>query len=149
MNPPVRDPHHREALWEGIVDGTVDCISTDHAPHTVQEKKEGAPLSAPSGVTGVETMLPLLLTVAAGKWPHPEDHPPISITPERIIELCHTNPNRIFNLEKEEIEEQSQSSIVIVDPEDEWKISASDLHYKCGWTPYEGWQVQGKVEEVL
>src|SRR3989338_8446317 len=71
MNPPLRSKEDQAALWQGIADGTVDCIATDHAPHTLYEKQSGDPLKAPSGVPGVETMLPLLLTVAAGKWPHP------------------------------------------------------------------------------
>jgi dihydroorotase len=162
MNPPLRTRDHQEALWQGIADRTVDCISTDHAPHTKQEKDvtlsstKGDITKIPSGVPGVETMLPLLLTVVNGKWPNPHDnewkivngkwkipssifHFPFSISD--IIRLCFENPNRIFNLGKDRTE------TIAVDLEAEWTIKAADLHSKCGWTPYEGWKVMGKVLE--
>ena len=133
MNPPLRTQEESAALWQGVADGSVDCIATDHAPHTLEEKQTGEPLQAPSGVPGVETMLPLLLTAAHQGM----------ITYERITELCFTNPNRIFRLGKTETEHQ-----VIVDPEAQWTISAQQLHSKCGWTPYEGTNVIGRVVEV-
>lgn len=144
MNPPLRSHEDQEALWEGIADGTVDCISTDHAPHTLSEKTEthGSPLEAPSGVPGVETMLPLLLTVAAGGWPHPHQKKPhaATLSTDDIARLCFTNPNRIFKLEKDPKADQIE-----VDLDTEWVIRASELHSKCGWTPYEGWRVCGKI----
>lgn len=145
MNPPLRSADDRDALWEGIADGTVDCIATDHAPHTLEEKQSGNPLETPSGVPGVETMLPLLLTVAAGEWPHPTDKKVsgFKFQVSDIVRLCFDNPNRIFGLGKE------RRDNVIVDPSVEWEIHADDLHHKCGWTPYEGWKVQGKVIDVL
>lgn len=151
MNPPVRSHKHRMALWQGIADGTVDCIATDHAPHTLEEKKAKDDLSAPSGVPGVETMLPLLLTVAAGQWPHPfEPHPTmVSFKYQDIVRLCVANPSRIFNLGKSEIEEEHAVDILVVDPEAEWELHAADLHSKCGWTPYEGWKVKGKIVKVM
>lgn len=133
MNPPLRPKEEAAALWEGVADGSVDCIATDHAPHTLEEKQTGEPLKAPSGVPGVETMLPLLLTAAHQGM----------ITYDRITELCFENPNRIFRLGKSANETQ-----VIVDPEAEWTITAGQLHSKCGWTPYEGTKVIGKVVEV-
>jgi len=143
MNPPLRTRDEQEALWAGITDGTVDCISTDHAPHTLEEKNCDDPLSAPSGVPGVETMLPLLLTVASGGWPHPtSDRVRIRVRDSDIVKLCFENPNRIFNLGA------SDKLRVEVDTEAEWVIKASELHYKCGWTPYEGWKVKGKITNV-
>lgn len=151
MNPPVRSHKHRAGLWQGIIEGVVDCISTDHAPHTLEEKRTGPELLAPSGVPGVETMLPLLLSIAGGKWPHPTEPwascPPF--TYKDIVRLCMYNPNKIFNLEKNEIEEDKPADIVIIDPDAEWTIEAKNLHAKCGWTPYEGWVVRGKVERVI
>ncbi|MBI3336671.1 dihydroorotase family protein [Candidatus Peregrinibacteria bacterium] len=141
MNPPLRTLDHQEALWGGILDGTIDCIATDHAPHTVEEKKSDHP---PSGVPGVETMLPLLLTVVNGKWPHPLRkirNPEFKI--RNIERLCFENPNKIFGLEKKKDEWQ-----VKVDLDQEWVIHGKDLHSKCGWTPFEGWGVQGKIIEV-
>lgn len=133
MNPPLRSKEEAAELWAGVADGSVDCIATDHAPHTLEEKQTGEPLRAPSGVPGVETMLPLLLTAAHQGM----------ITYDRITELCFENPNRIFRLGKSAEETQ-----VIVDPEQEWTITADQLHSKCGWTPYEGTKVFGKVVEV-
>ncbi len=144
MNPPLRTSDHQEALWAGIEDGTVDCIATDHAPHTIDEKKTDDPLSAPSGVPGVETMLPLLLTVAAGKWPGEQLQPsPYRLSLSKIIRLCFDAPNEIFSLGRKGIEEGSSTPIVIVDPKKERTIGAAALHSKCGWTPYEGWKALG------
>lgn len=155
MNPPLRSYKHRTALWQGIADGTVDCISTDHAPHTLEEKdidaKRVAHLQAPSGVPGVETMIPLLLSVAGGRWPHPaEQHITCpAFAYKDIVRLCLANPNRIFGLGKREIVEDARVDIVVVDPAAEWTIAAADLHYKCGWTPFEGWTVKGRVERII
>ncbi len=151
VNPPIRSPKHRTALWQGIKDGVIDCIVTDHAPHTLAEKNVAEPLQAPGGIPGVETMLPLLLSVAAGKWPHPAE-PHVSCPPftyEDIVRLCVVNPNRIFHLGVSEIEEDKAVDLVIVDPAKQWTIRGAELRTQCGWTPYEGWMVQGKVERVI
>lgn len=142
MNPPLRTHEHQEALWHGIADGVIDCIATDHAPHTLAEKQCPDPLKAPSGVPGVETMLPLLLTVAAGFWPSKKHllPTPYSLSPADITRLCFDNPNRIFRLGK-----SSDDVRITIDPEVEWTIRGKDLHSKCGWTPYEGWGVRGRV----
>lgn len=149
MNPPLRTKEDRDALWFGIADGTVDCISTDHAPHTLEEKRVGDPLSAPSGVPGVETMVPLLLSCVAGVWPHPKGKLPTPLTASVIHRLCFTNPNNIFALGQHPIVEKAKARIVIVDPDAEWTIEAKNLHSKCGWTPFEGWTVRGWVERVV
>lgn len=151
MNPPLHTREHQEALWQGIADGTVDCIATDHAPHTLEEKRAGNPLDAPSGVPGVETMLPLLLTVASGHWPHPSAVPPTTynLQPHDILRLCFTNPNHIFRLGKQGIVEGAQVDLIIVDPAAAWTITGGQLHSKCGWTPYEGWKVFGKIRNSM
>jgi dihydroorotase len=128
MNPPLRDEARREALWERVVDGTVDVVATDHAPHTREEKD--APLrDAPSGVPGVETMLPLLLArAAAGDLDH-----------ERVRDLTATNPARLFDLpQKGRIETGADADLVLVDPDEVRPVRGEDLHSKCGWTPFEG-----------
>lgn len=166
MNPPLRTREHQEALWEGIADGTVDCIATDHAPHTLEEKMRngaeshgstglttgGSPLLASSGAPGVETMLPLLLSVASGRWPHQEQvfsiiNSQFSIL--HILRLCFVNPNHIFNLEKQGIKEGAPADMIVVDPKKQWTIKGSALHSKCGWSPYEGWKVFGKIIKII
>tara|TARA_B100000315_G_scaffold258298_1_gene309924 strand:+ start:211 stop:1275 length:1065 start_codon:yes stop_codon:yes gene_type:complete len=125
MNPPLRSKEHLDALWAGIEDGTVDCVATDHAPHLLAEKRSGAPLDAPSGVPGVETALPLLLT---------------RLDPDTIKRLMFTNPNKIFHLGKTETDDH-----ITIDLDQEWEIHAKDLHSKCDWTPFEGMKVKGKI----
>lgn len=155
MNPPLRTTQHREALWAGIDDGTVDCIATDHAPHTKEEKtRQGTSLlrDVPSGVPGVETMIPLLLTVAAGKWPNKNSKnlktkPKLSYND--IMRLCFVNPNRIFSLNAPNIAEKNSAKIVMIDPQEEWLIEGKSLHSSCGWTPYEGWRVTGKIGQII
>ena len=156
MNPPLRTVEHRDALWEGLFDGTVDCIATDHAPHTLEEKiveaHHGASLQAPSGVPGVETMLPLLLSVVAGHWPHPKGKfqmPNSKFQYKDIVRLCFEGPNHIFQLGKDPIDTGKSPDIILIDPQRRWMICGKELHAKCGWTPYEGWQVRGKVHRVI
>lgn len=148
MNPPLRTAEHRDALWAGIAEGTVDCVATDHAPHTLEEKQAGEPLKAPSGVPGVETMLPLLLSIAGGHWPHPSAARPAAarLAYDDIARLCFANPNRIFRLGKKTPEEGGDR--VEIDTEAEWVIRGKELHSKCGWTPFEGWNVKGKIVRV-
>lgn len=148
VNPPIRTKEHVEALWKGISDGVVDCIATDHAPHTKEEKAAKNPLQAPSGLPGVETMVPLLLSVAAGKMPGGSakgQGPRAKLLYQDILRLCFENPNRIFGLGKKGITEGAPVDLIFVDPEAEWTIRASELHSLCGWTPFEGWEVKGKI----
>lgn len=139
MNPPIRSHADSVALWKGIADGTVDCIATDHAPHLLEEKKQHPPLSAPSGVPGVETMLPLLLTAAAKG----------TITYGDIYRLCFTNPNTIYRLGTQDVTEGSSPDILIVDPSEKWILRATELHSACGWTPFEGFEAEGRPKYVL
>ncbi len=142
MNPPLRTRDHQEALWAGIADGTVDCIATDHAPHTLAEKRAGEPLKAPSGVPGVETMLPLLLSVAANAWPHPSGSRPATarLAYDDIDRLCFAAPNAIFGLGKDPAADR-----IMIDAEARWVLRGAELCGACGWTPYENWQIVGKV----
>jgi len=135
MNPPLRTKDHCSALINAAHDGTIDCIATDHAPHTLRSKQTDNPLDAPSGVPGVETMLPLLLTNG--------------FTPEEICRLCHTNPNTIFSLGKANISPGKHVSLSLVNPSESWVIHGKELKSRCGWTPYEGLSVLGKVVRTL
>ncbi len=128
MNPPLRSETRRNAVFERVADGTVDIIATDHAPHTRDEKEAGL-WDAPSGVPGVETMLPLLLESARQG----------DLDYERIVELVAHNPAEIFDLDsKGRIESGYDADLVLVDPDATREIRGADTHTKCNWTPFEG-----------
>jgi dihydroorotase len=128
MNPPLRSEARREALWDRLVDGTIDIVATDHAPHTAEEKETGL-WEAPSGVPGVETMLPLLLERARrGEISH-----------ERVRDVTAANVASVFDLpRKGRIAAGKDADLVLVDPDRTREIRGADLHSKCGWTPFEG-----------
>ena len=117
-----------DALWQNL--DVIDCFATDHAPHTVEEKDSDSP---PPGFPGLETILPLLLTaVREGR-----------LSVDQIIEKMVTNPCRIFHLP-----EQPETWIE-VDEQAQYEIKASEGFTRCGWTPFEGWKVNGKVRKVV
>lgn len=130
MNPPLRSEDRRQAVYERVADGTADIIATDHAPHNRQEK-QGSVWDVPSGVPGIETALPLLLEEARrGRLSY-----------ERVRDLTAANPARIFDLPaKGRIEPGRDADLVLVDPDATREITAADLHTKCDWTPFEGWE---------
>jgi len=128
MNPPLRRERLRRKVYERVVDGTVDMIATDHAPHT-REEKDADIWDAPSGVPGVETALPLLLNEARQG----------NVSYERVRDLTAKNPAEIFGLPtKGRIAEGMDADLVLVDPDNTREIDAGDLHSKCGWTPFAG-----------
>ncbi len=128
MRPPLAGEADVAALWANL--DVVDCIATDHAPHTRAEK-EGA--SPPPGVPGLETMLPLLWTaVAEGR-----------LTPERLVALTHDAPRRIFGLPAQ------PDTWVEVDPDARYTLGDDGLFTRCGWTPFAGLKVQGRVRRVV
>lgn len=152
VNPSLGTREHRDALWEALTDGTIDCIASDHAPHTLEEKRNPEPLKAPSGMPGVETMLPLLLTAAAGIWPHPVSEPAPAfrrLSYSDIVRLCFVNPNRIFPLHSEALAKGAPLRLALIDPAAHWTITPAALRSKCGWTPYEAWQMTGAIVRVL
>ncbi len=124
MNPPLRSQKDQDALWEAIADGTVNCIATDHAPHTLEEKAKGI-WDAPAGVPGVEFMLPLMLNaVNEGR-----------LSLERLVELVCIEPARIFRLQND--------ASTIVDMNITKTITREMVRSKCGWSPYEGMTLKG------
>lgn len=135
MNPPLRSQKDVDALWENL--DIVDCIATDHAPHTLEEKRGPTP---PSGVPGLETALPLLLTAAReGK---------LSLT--EISRLMAEGPARVFGLQRRgRIAPGHDADLSLVDAEAEWIIGARPLQTKCGWSPFEGRKVRGQVARVF
>ena len=134
MNPPIRDAEHQEGLWMGIWEGVVDLIGSDHAPHTLEEKDEPYPKS-PSGMPGVQTLLPLMLNHAAnGK-----------LDLSRLVELTSVNAIKIFNLQtKGAIEKGKDADFTIVDLKANWRIDRSWLKSKCKWSPFDGMELTGK-----
>jgi len=139
MNPPLRSEQDLDALWTAINEGIVDCIGTDHAPHTMQEKEQEYS-KAPSGVPGIETMLPLLLHA------HTEER----ISLEKIAELCSENPARIFGLEgKGKIMEGFDADLTVVDLNKTTVIKNENLRTKCKWSPFNGLELNGKVEFAI
>lgn len=128
MRPVLGTPEDVASLWEHLSE-TVDCIATDHAPHTLAEKRSANP---PPGVAGLETSLPLMLTaVHAGR-----------LSLERLITLMCNQPRRIFGLPAQ------PDSWVEVDVDAEWMINDDHIWSKCGWTPFAGTPVRGRVERV-
>ncbi len=133
MNPALRSKGDVDALWKAISDGTVDCIVSEHAPHTIEEKKVGY-WEAPSGVPGIETMQPLLLdAVNKGR-----------LTLQRLAELTAANPARLFGIKnKGKMEVGFDADIVIVDMNAEKKVKNEELFTKCKWSPFNGWKLKG------
>lgn len=128
MKPPLASEADRNALWHNL--DLIDCIATDHAPHTHAEKRGKEP---PPGVPGLETMLPLLWTaVTEGR-----------LTEERLVELTHYKPKRIFHLPTQ------PETWVELDPRAQAVLSEETLHTRCHWTPFEGMRVRGQVRRVV
>ncbi len=151
MNPPLRTREDQDALWGGILDGTIDCIATDHAPHTLREKECSDPLQAPSGVPGLATSLPLLLSIATGKWPHPRSLRTTipKLTLSDIYRLCFERPNAIFNLRRVPIRVGNRTPISIFNLQTTTRVSAASLPSICGWTPFEGWELLSNIRMVF
>lgn len=135
MNPPVRDKRHRDALWQAVNSGLVDVLGSDHAPHTLEEKAKTYPQS-PSGMTGVQTLVPIMLDhVNKGR-----------LTLERFVDLTSHGPQRIFNIKnKGRIAEGYDADFTIVDLKRRETITNNWIQSKAGWTPYDGVSVQGWV----
>jgi dihydroorotase len=133
MNPPVRDARHRDGIWKGIGQGIVDVLGSDHAPHTLEEKAKPYPAS-PSGMTGVQTLVPIMLDhVNAGR---------LSI--ERFVDLSSHGPNRLFGMaRKGRIAVGYDADLTIVDMKRRETITNAQVGSKAGWTPYDGRIVTG------
>ncbi len=133
MNPPIRDAKEQVGLWQGVTDGTVDVIGSDHAPHTREEKAKTYPQS-PAGMPGVQTLLPLMLDhVAAGK-----------LSLQHLVKLTSFNAKRLFKLQnKGVLEIGGDADITLVDLAAKQTISEDWLQSRCGWSPFTGKTVQG------
>jgi dihydroorotase len=133
MNPPIREARHRAALWRGIEMGVADVLGSDHAPHTREEKARPYPAS-PSGMPGVQTLLPVMLThVAHGR-----------LTLERLVDLTSHGPQRIFGLaDKGRMAEGYDADLTLVDLKARRTLRHEDMATRSGWTPFDGMDVEG------
>lgn len=133
MNPPIRGAEHRDGLWRGVADGVVDVLGSDHAPHTREEKADAYPKS-PSGMPGVQTLVPVMLDhVNAGR-----------LTLSRFVDLTSHGPQRIFGMaRKGRIAVGYDADLTIVDLAARRTITNEWIASRCGWTPYDGRTVTG------
>lgn len=138
MNPPVRSEAHRLALWKAVKEGLFDVFGSDHAPHTLEEKSKPYPHS-PSGMPGVQTLFPVMLDWALkGEI--------------ELTQLCHMlmeRPADLYGIKgKGRIGPGYDADLVIVDTRAKSVVRNSDMKSKCGWTPYDGKELQGRIEHV-
>ena len=133
MNPPLRTPDDVKAVIEGIKDGTIDCIITDHAPHTAQQKADFE--KAPNGVVGLETSLAATLTALyhTGEVPL-----------KKIIELMCVNPRRILGLEIPAIQVGKTADLIVADINRKWTVEPEKLHSKSHNSVFKGMTLTGK-----
>ncbi len=134
MNPPLRAEQDKQALIEGVLDGTIDVIATDHAPHSEEEKSKGLEKSA-MGVVGLETAFAVLNTklVKTG-----------TITLEKLVEMMSVRPREIFGIDGGEIKEGAVANLALLDVDKEWIVNPDNFVTMGRATPFEGWKLQGE-----
>ena len=133
MNPPIRERRHKQALWQAVTDGLTDALGSDHAPHTIEEKRQPYPES-PAGMTGVQTLVPIMLDhVNKGK-----------LSLQRLVSLCATGPATIYGLKhKGFLRQNFDADITVIDLKKSQDIQNDQIASKCGWTPFNGQRVTG------
>ena len=134
MNPPIRSGAHRDGLWHWLRQGVPDVLGSDHAPHTLEEKAKTYP-DSPSGMPGVQTLLPLMLNhVAEGR-----------LTLQRLIDLTSAGPQRIYGLVgKGRIVPGYDADFTVVDLKARWTVDEAWLASRCGWSPFTGMELTGR-----
>lgn len=136
MNPPLRGEDDRKAMLEGLLDGSIDCIATDHAPHALHEKQQEFE-RAPMGITGLETSLPLTLQALSVHAKEPMT---------RIIDLLSASPARVMGWrDRGHLAKGAQADVTIFDPNAKWTFYAQDSKSKSKNTPFDGWEFRGRV----
>jgi dihydroorotase len=138
--PPIRSRQHQEELWRAVNDGTIDIIASDHAPHTVQQKRL-AIAQQPAGIIGTETLGPLMIdAMLAGR-----------LSPARLLWTLAEGPARVFRLHprKGTIAVGSQADLTLVDPTGTWRVNGDQLHSKNRLSPWEGRTLRGRVDAVV
>lgn len=137
VNPSVREKPEMELLWKHL--DRIDIIATDHAPHLLEEKDVGYD-DCPSGLPGVQTMMPLMLDAVNRNL----------LTLPRLVELISINPSKVFGIQgKGHLKIGYDADITLIDLKQEHTIKDDQQFSKCGWTPYDGWKVSGKVMMTL
>ncbi len=139
MNTPIRSEEHRSALWRAVKDGLFDVIGSDHAPHTREEKTRPYP-SSPSGMPGVQTLLPVMLD-----WRHRGE-----IGLEQVVRMTSETPAELFGVRnKGRVWPGYDADLALVDLDGRFEVTAEWLQSKCGWSPYEGRWLTGRVVHTL
>jgi dihydroorotase len=139
MKPPLRTEEDQKALWEGLRDGTIDVITSDHAPHAF-EVKETEYDAAAFGIIGLETMVGLIMTQIAEKK---------KITLSSMVEKMAIHPRKILRLPENRIEEGQSANMTLLDPDQKWTVDKHTLQSKSRNTPYHGWTLHGKSMGVV
>lgn len=139
MNPPIRNNYHIAGLWRGVEQGVADVLGSDHAPHTLEEKARPYPAS-PSGMPGVQTLVPVMLThVANGR-----------LTLDRFIDLASHGANRVFGIAgKGRMAEGYDGDLTIVDLKKTHVLKHADMATRSGWTPFDGFEATGQVKATI
>ena len=133
MNPPIREKKHQDKLWKAIVDDIADVIGSDHAPHKMTNKKKEYP-QTPSGMPGVQTLVPIMLNHINNE----------KLTLDKFVKLVCEKPSKIFNIKnKGYIKEGFDADLTIVDMNMKKTIQNEWIASKCGWTPFDGYEVKG------
>jgi len=138
MKPPLRTEEDRKALIEGLIDGTIDVIATDHAPHVIHEKDTDYNAAA-FGIVGLETAVGLIMT-------HLVDKNHLSLS--QLVERMSLKPRSILHLEINAIKENNHAELTIINPDKIWQVDKSKFRSKSRNTPYHGWELKGCVEGV-
>jgi len=139
MSPPLRSQHHVEACIEGLRDGTIDAIASDHAPHAAEKKMRELD-QAPFGIIGLETALPIVVTKLIR---------PGILDWLTAIEKMSTNPAKILGIPKGTLQIGADADVTVIDPETKWTVKVSDFHSKSKNSPYIGWELFGKAAAVF
>ncbi|MXW66002.1 MAG: dihydroorotase [Gemmatimonadales bacterium] len=139
MNPPLRSEADRLAVRQGLIDGVLECVATDHAPHHYEEKEREFD-DAPFGIVGLETAL----AVCIGELVTPGDLPLFD-----LIERMSTAPARLMGIEGGTLRAGSRADLVLFDPEEAWTVDPANFHSKSRNTPFGGWEVTGRVKRTI
>ena len=139
MNPPLRAAEDRDAMIEGLLDGTIDCIATDHAPHAAHEKEQEFE-RAPNGITGLETSLGLSLAVL-----HRQHGMPLA----QVFALLSSRPAAVLGIRAGSLAVGASADVVLLAPEMEWAYRASESRSRSRNTPFDGWSLPGKIQLTM